>query len=143
MMRRLHSLVAAVVFLPLAALAAQPQGAPAPSVSVTRTMEREITERAVVTGTLVPREEVLVAPELEGLRITEVLAEEGDTVTKDQVLAHLATDLLETELARNNASFARAEAGVVPRSRSQLSPTSRSVRDQPRSTDMTAPCAWR
>jgi HlyD family secretion protein len=113
MMRRLHSLAAAMVFLPLAAFAAQPQGAPAPAVSVTRTAEREITERAVVTGTLIPREEVLVAPELEGLRITEVLVEEGDVVTKGQVLARLATDLLETELARNTASFARAEAGVA------------------------------
>jgi HlyD family secretion protein len=119
MMRRLHSLAAAMVFLPLTALAAQPQGAPAPAVSVTRTAEREITERAVVTGTLIPREEVLVAPELEGLRITEVLVEEGDIVTKGQVLARLATDLLETELARNTASFARAEAGVA-QARSQI-----------------------
>jgi RND family efflux transporter MFP subunit len=116
MMRRLHSFAAAMVLLPLAALAAgatQPQGAPAPAVSVTRIAEREITERAVVTGTLVPREEVLVAPELEGFRITEVLVEEGETVTKGQVLAHLATDLLETELARNTASLARAEAGIA------------------------------
>lgn len=119
MMRRLHTLAAAMVFLPLAALAAQPQGAPAPAVSVTRITEREITERAVVTGTLVPREEVLVAPELEGLRITEVLVEEGDAVTKGQVLARLATDLLETELARNTASVARAEAGVA-QARSQI-----------------------
>ncbi len=122
MMRRLHSLAAAMVFFPLAALAAgpaQPQGAPSPAVSVTRTAEREITERAVVTGTLVPREEVLVAPELEGLRITEVLVEEGDSVTKGQALARLATDLLETELARNTASVARAEAGVA-QARSQI-----------------------
>jgi HlyD family secretion protein len=119
MMRRLHILAAAMVLFPLAAGAAQPQGAPAPAVSVTRAAEREITERAVVTGTLVPREEVLVAPELEGLRITEVLVEEGDSVTKGQVLARLATDLLETELARNTASVARAEAGVA-QARSQI-----------------------
>jgi RND family efflux transporter MFP subunit len=122
MMRRLHSLAAAVVFFPLAALAAGPaqaQGAPAPAVSVTRTAEREITERAVVTGTLVSREEVLAVPELEGLRITEVLVEEGDSVEKGQVLARLATDLLETELARNTASVARAEAGIA-QARSQI-----------------------
>lgn len=119
MMRRLHSLAAAMFVLPLAALAAQPQGAPAPTVSVTRTVEREITERAVVTGTLVPREEVLVAPELEGLRITEVLVEEGDAVTNGQVLARLATDLLETELARNTASLARSEAAIA-QARSQI-----------------------
>ncbi len=116
MMRRLHILAATMVLLPLAASAAdaaQPQGAPVPAVSVTRTAEREITEQAVVTGTLVPREEVLVAPELEGLRITEILVEEGEAVTKGQVLARLATDLLETELARNTASLARAEAGVA------------------------------
>lgn len=111
-----------MVFFSLAALAegaTQPQDAPAPAVSVTRTEKREITERAVITGTLVPREEVLVAPELEGLRITEILVEEGETVTKGQVLARLATDLLDTELARNTASLARSEAAIA-QARSQI-----------------------
>jgi len=116
MMRRLHTLAATMVLFPLVAWATeapQPEGTPAPTVSVMRAAEREITEKAVVTGSLVPRDEVLVAPELEGLRITEVLVEEGETVTKGQVLVRLATDLLETDLARNSASLSRAEAAIA------------------------------
>ena len=54
----------------------------APAVTVVPAESREIVERAVVTGTLVPRDEILVSPEVEGLRITDLLVEEGDRVTK-------------------------------------------------------------
>jgi HlyD family secretion protein len=43
-----------------------------------------------VSGMLVPREEVLVRPEREGLQIVQVLADAGETVTSGQVLARLA-----------------------------------------------------
>jgi HlyD family secretion protein len=91
--------------------AAQPVLAPA--VTVLRAAEREIVERAVVTGTLVPREEILVAPEVEGLRITEILVEEGATVAQGQVLARLSRDIIETQLAQNMATLARAEAAIA------------------------------
>jgi HlyD family secretion protein len=96
---------------------AKPPQAPAvpnaPAVTVVRAVERELTERAIVTGTLVPREEILVAPEVEGFRIAEVLAEEGDVVKEGQVLARLSRDVLETQLAQNAATRARAEAGIA------------------------------
>lgn len=90
-----------------------------PSVTVASADEREIVERAVVTGTLVPRDEVLVAPEIEGLRITEVLVEEGAVVKQGQVLARLSRDILETQLAQNTASLSRAEAAIA-QARSQI-----------------------
>jgi RND family efflux transporter MFP subunit len=96
-----------------AAGAQQAQPPLAPAVTVTRAVEREVIERAIVTGTLVPREEILVAPEVEGLRVTEVLVEEGDTVAQGQVLARLSRDLLETNLAQSNATIARAEAAIA------------------------------
>lgn len=43
-----------------------------------------------VSGMLVPREEVLVRPEREGLQISQVLIDAGETVTTGQVLARLA-----------------------------------------------------
>jgi len=92
---------------------ATPSPALAPAVSVIRAVEREVVERAIVTGTLIPREEVLVAPEIEGLRITEILVEEGDEVAKGQVLARLSRDLLDTSLAQNAASVARADAAIA------------------------------
>jgi HlyD family secretion protein len=100
--------------VPVPAVPAQaqtPQSAPA--VTVLRAAERELVERAIVTGTLVPREEILVAPEVEGFRMAEVLVEEGDVVKQGQVLARLTRDVLETQLAQNAASRARAEAGIA------------------------------
>jgi RND family efflux transporter MFP subunit len=84
-----------------------------PVVTVARAAEREIVERAIVTGTLVPRDEILVAAEVEGLRIVEVLVEEGDVVKQGQVLARLSRDLLEAQLAQNAASLARSEAAIA------------------------------
>jgi multidrug efflux pump subunit AcrA (membrane-fusion protein) len=86
------------------AIAQQPaQQALAPAVTVSRAAEREVVERAIVTGTLIPRQEILVSPEIEGLRITEVLVEEGASVAQGEVLARLSRDLLETSLAQNSA----------------------------------------
>jgi HlyD family secretion protein len=102
---------------PSIAVAEPPRTAAAPLltpvVTVARAVEREIVERAIVTGTLVPREEILVAAEVEGLRIVEVLAEEGDVVKQGQVLARLSRDLLEAQLAQNAASLARSEAAIA------------------------------
>ncbi|MGH1569831.1 efflux RND transporter periplasmic adaptor subunit [Methylobacterium sp. P31] len=91
----------------------------APAVTVVPAENREIVERAVVTGTLVPRDEILVSPEIEGLRITELLVEEGDRVTKGQVLARLSLEMIVTQEASNAAAIARAEAAIV-QARSQI-----------------------
>ncbi|MEQ1710203.1 MAG: biotin/lipoyl-binding protein, partial [Hyphomicrobium sp.] len=62
---------------------------PAPAVSVIRAEVADFTETVLITGTIVPREEILVAPEIEGLRILEVAADEGQTVKKGDVLARV------------------------------------------------------
>jgi RND family efflux transporter MFP subunit len=85
----------------------------AAAVSVTRVMPADFIATAFVTGSLVPREEILVGPEIEGLRVTEVLADEGDRVTKGQVLARLVQDTLDAQLAQNAAGLARAEAAIA------------------------------
>jgi RND family efflux transporter MFP subunit len=109
------ALLAALVVCGPAAAAEPPAALPllAPAVTVVQAAEREIVERAVVTGTLVPREEILVAPEVEGLRLTEVLVEEGAVVREGDVLARLSRDILETTLAQNAATLARAEAAIA------------------------------
>jgi multidrug efflux pump subunit AcrA (membrane-fusion protein) len=43
-----------------------------------------------VTGVLVPRNEIFVRPEREGLHVSQVLVEPGDTIVSGQVLARLA-----------------------------------------------------
>jgi HlyD family secretion protein len=42
-----------------------------------------------VSGILIPREETAVRPERQGLKVTEILADAGDTVTAGQILARL------------------------------------------------------
>jgi RND family efflux transporter MFP subunit len=65
-----------------------------------------------VTGSLAPREEVLVGPEIDGYRLTELLAEEGDYVKKGQVLAKLSREILEAQLAQNSASLSKTQASI-------------------------------
>lgn len=86
--------------------------AQAPAVTVTAARYESFTDTVMVTGSLVAREEVLVGPEIDGLRIIELLAEEGDEVKKGQTLARLSHDALEAQLAQNAAAIARASAGV-------------------------------
>lgn len=116
--------LAAVVLNAYPAYAAETSAVPdaasiAPAVTVTPAAIREIVEQAMVTGTLVPRDEILVAPEIEGFRITELLAEEGDRVTKGQVLARLSREMIETQEATNVAAIAKAQAAIV-QARSQI-----------------------
>ena len=83
------------------------------TISVVPAARREVVERLPVTGTLVAREEIMVGPEIDGYRITDILVEEGDRVEKGQVLARLSRDTLETLLAQNTANAARAQAAIA------------------------------
>ncbi|HEX8166457.1 MAG TPA: efflux RND transporter periplasmic adaptor subunit [Beijerinckiaceae bacterium] len=115
-MSSLRLALGAALFLaltPALAEAPKPKAQGAPAVTVVRAAERELVERAIVTGTLVPREEILVAPEVEGFRIAEVLVEEGSVVRQGEVLARLSRDVLETLLAQNAATRTRAEAAIA------------------------------
>ncbi|WP_409565298.1 efflux RND transporter periplasmic adaptor subunit [Methylobacterium sp. J-078] len=91
----------------------------APAVTVALAAPREVVERAVVTGTLVPRDEILVAPEVEGLRITELLVEEGAQVARGQPLARLSLEMVLTQEAANAATIAKAQAAIL-QARSQI-----------------------
>jgi HlyD family secretion protein len=85
----------------------------APSVTVVRAARREISEEVHVSGTLVPREDVMVSPEVDNLAVTEILVEEGDRVEKGQVLARLSKSALEAENAQAEAAIAQAEAQIA------------------------------
>ena len=93
--------------------AAQGPASLAAAVSVDIVSVEAFTETLLVTGTLVPREEILVGPEVEGLRIVEVLADEGDRVKKGQILARLASDTLDAQVAQNDAAQAKASAAIA------------------------------
>lgn len=90
-----------------------------PAVTVVRAERGSIAETVTLVGSLVPRDEVLVGARIDGLAITDILAEEGDVVARDQVLARLDRDALEAQAAQNRAQVARA-AAAASQSRSQI-----------------------
>ncbi len=85
----------------------------APAVTVANAAQRTFVERLMVTGTLVAREEILIAPEVNGLRVVGLKADVGDLVEKGDVLATLEQETLKVELARNEATLKRADAGIA------------------------------
>ncbi|MGE5510622.1 MAG: efflux RND transporter periplasmic adaptor subunit [Bacteroidota bacterium] len=83
------------------------------AVTVAKVAPADFLETVLVTGSLVPREEILVGPEIEGLRVLEVYVDEGQRVEKGQVLARLVNDTLDAQLAQNEASLARSTAAIA------------------------------
>jgi RND family efflux transporter MFP subunit len=84
-----------------------------PTITVVRGVAGSLGDIVVLTGTLVPREEVLINPQQEGLAITKLRAEEGDRVEAGQVLAELSHDVLDASLAQNAAQLARSDAAIA------------------------------
>jgi len=87
--------------------------ATAPVVSVVAVVPADFVETVLITGSVVARNEVMISPEVEGLRIEQISAEEGDKVAKGQLLASLSTESLEAQLAQNKANIARADAAIA------------------------------
>jgi RND family efflux transporter MFP subunit len=85
----------------------------APAVSAAKVVTAHFVETALVTGSLVAREEVLVAPEIEGLRVQTLMVDEGARVRKGDVLAVLTQDTLDAQIAQSDASLARASAAIA------------------------------
>jgi RND family efflux transporter MFP subunit len=83
------------------------------TISVVRAEQGRLVESLAVTGTLVAREEVLVSPQIDGLAILEIAAEEGDRVAAGQVLARLARETIDALLDQNAAQIVRAEAAIA------------------------------
>jgi HlyD family secretion protein len=97
-----------------AAKAAQDNAtASGPSITVVAARNGAIAELVTIGGSLVAREELMVAAQVEGLAIVEILAEEGQLVKKDQVLARLSRETIDASLAQNTAQIARAEASIA------------------------------
>jgi RND family efflux transporter MFP subunit len=92
---------------------------PAPTVTVAPARERNFVESLFLAGTLVARDEVLIGAPADGLRIVELLAEDGDRVAKGQVLARLDRSQLDALVAQNDAALIRAEA-AIGQARSQI-----------------------
>ena len=109
-----------------------------PAVSVVKVADADFTETVAVSGSLVPREEILVAPEVEGFRVLELKVDVGDRVKKGDVLAILVQELLDAQLAQNDASLARADA-AISKAKSQIAEAEAHVTEADASFDRAKP----
>lgn len=66
--------------------------------------------RLTTNGNIVAWQEVVIGAEIGGLRLTDVLVNVGDKVRRGQLLARLANNTIEAELAQANAAVAEEEA---------------------------------
>jgi HlyD family secretion protein len=97
-------------------------GPPAPAadeagviVLVTRATSGCFSAAIRVAGTLVARNEAIVIPEVEGYKVVEILAREGDTVTANQALARLTrqADGASAAAGASSATIRAPAAGLV------------------------------
>jgi HlyD family secretion protein len=110
--------IAANLVSPLHALAANPVVTAAPQVIVARAVNACFSATVRTTGFLVARDEALVNLDTPGLRVVEVLANEGDRVTSAQVLARLARDGPDAGApqAGSSATLKAPAAGLITKS---------------------------
>jgi RND family efflux transporter MFP subunit len=108
-------IVAAIVLLrgqepPLPAAS----GPPAALTVTTATLTpRELRTTISGLGTVVAWQELTVAAEATGLKVTELLVDEGDVVTAGQVLARLDNRVVAAQLRAQEARVAEARAAVT------------------------------
>jgi multidrug efflux pump subunit AcrA (membrane-fusion protein) len=88
--RKLVALAGLLAVSTQAALAADDDAPRGPAVTVLKVAKSCFSDIVEATGTIVAREETSVRPERPGLKVTEVLAEAGDTIIAGQVMARLA-----------------------------------------------------
>ena len=96
-----------------AADAAEPSRASGMAVTVVRAVRACFADTVRVSGTVVPHEEALVRPDGEGLRVTQVLVESGQTVAAGEALARLARP--EGQGSSGSVTLQAPSAGVVSR----------------------------
>ncbi len=92
---------------PAAAAGASP---PVLTVSASTPHSANWAETVEISGSIVAWQEAIIAPQISGPQITEVLAEVGDQVKKGQVLARLDKALLRADESVLVASFEQADA---------------------------------
>jgi HlyD family secretion protein len=104
---------ALVAALPVAAQEeAEIDAAAIPSVTVATADLREVRAVVPVSGTVLPRNEVLVTPQVSGLQIREVYCDVGDWVSEGEVLITLRPDTLEAQLLQAEAETARSMSAI-------------------------------
>lgn len=122
---RTRPLVWTVIVLLLAALGfwlfssrhdaapAAPPAKPALTVSTTLPAQTQLPITLAANGNIVAWQEAIVGSESNGLRLTEVRVNVGDSVRKGQVLATFAAETIVADVAQAKASLSEAQANAA------------------------------
>ena len=99
----------------LAADAAKPAsvGKPALTVALTQPKNNMLTIKLSANGSLAAWQEASVGAEANGLRVTELHAQVGDTVKRGQLLANFAAESVQADVALARAAVAEAQANAA------------------------------
>ena len=92
---------------------ATPSAKPALTVSTALPVQTELPITLVVNGNIMAWQEAIVGSESNGLRLTEVRVNVGDTVRKGQVLATFAAESIAADVAQANAGLSEALANAA------------------------------
>lgn len=109
---RLTSLSLIALTFALSACGTKQNAKPQPlvqSVTVAQVAPHDIAGAITASGRLLPREEIAVAADLNGYRVSQVLVEEGAQVHRGQVLATLDSSLLQSQIDQVHAGLAQQE----------------------------------
>src|SRR5687768_12967732 len=85
-----------------------------PAVTVLKAAKACFNNNVEVSGVVVAREETSVRPERQGLKVSEILADAGDTVTAGQQLARL------TPPEGGNVNVTAPVAGLISQTSAQI-----------------------
>lgn len=86
---------------------------PALTVTTTRPAEARLPIRLRANGNIAAWQEAIIGSESNGLRLTDVRASVGDTVTVGQVLAVFAAETVQADVAQARASLMEAQANAA------------------------------
>ena len=100
---------------PTQSQAQSPAQAQRPALSVTLTAPEPADWPRILTayGNIVAQQEAVIGPELSGYRLTKVLVDVGDRVTKGQLLARVSDEVVAAELAQSRAAVEEAQARLA------------------------------
>ncbi|MSQ72853.1 MAG: efflux RND transporter periplasmic adaptor subunit [Betaproteobacteria bacterium] len=88
-------------------------GKPALTVTWISPQSAQMPFEVQATGSIAAWQEAIIGAEAGGLRVTEVRVNVGDVVSRGQVLATLAAETIEADLAQSRANLAEAEAALA------------------------------
>ncbi|WP_150851966.1 efflux RND transporter periplasmic adaptor subunit [Sinorhizobium arboris] len=104
---------ASLAFSALPSHAQQQEEAAALTVAVVKPAERRWAETVPASGWLTPWHEAIIASEISGLRITDVLVDVGSVVSKGQPLVRLADETVLADLRKEEAALETAKADLA------------------------------